>query len=147
MYSHCPTQVPWGTQSAGTPLHLSVLASGEERRAGCKGSNRLPRLYLRRRLLYVIKQRGSLRALSPLSNQKHYVSRAAFGILQQPVGWLVQECASMGAIEKIPAAVVGCGSFRWKGSFVPCGHPKWEFGERQKWLEGTAHVHGDQKTT
>lgn len=117
--------------------------AGRRAGLGSKGSNRLPRLYLRRRLLYVIKESGSLRALSPLSIRKHYVSHAAFDILQQPVGWLVRECALMGAIEKIPSAVGGCGSFRWKGSFVPCGHPKWEFGERQKWPEGMAHVHGD----
>lgn len=87
-------------------------------------------------MLYVIKESGSLRALAPLSNQKHYVSHAAFEILQQPVGCLVRECASMGAVEKIPAAVGGCGSFRWKGSFVPCGHPKWEFGEKTEMARG-----------
>lgn len=59
-------------------------------------------------MLHVIKESGLLRALSPLSSQNHSISHAAFEILQQSVGWLAQECALIGAVEKIPAAANRC---------------------------------------
>lgn len=113
--------------------HLSVLGSGQDSRAGEQ------RLYVRDICFVSFRRVGRRGPFPHFPNKttafivppwKHFSSLLA--------RWLGHgHCV---ALEKVPATVGGGGSLRCKGSFVPCGRPKWEFGKgrngQRAWLTG-----------